>query len=131
MHGLKRLRANRPRRLWAHNRGLNRPGFLDQNLLGSFNTREFKAHMRMDVLSFEYLCDTLTPQLHMQHTNMRGVIPIQVKVVVAISRLATGNSMQSIADLYKIELSTSLSRPLLVFLHLAQSLSNSSKCPER
>jgi hypothetical protein len=27
--------------------------------------------------------------------------------------------------------SLALSRPLLVFLHLAQSLSNSSKCPER
>jgi hypothetical protein len=38
---------------------------------------------------------------------MRDAIPVQVKVVVAISRLATGNLMQSIADLYKIGLSTS------------------------
>ena len=38
---------------------------------------------------------------------MRAAIPVQVKVVVSILRLATGNSMQSIAYLYKIGLSTS------------------------
>jgi hypothetical protein len=107
MHAHKRMSARRPRRLWAHDRGLNRPGFFDQNLLGSFNTREFKARMRIDVSSFEYLCSTLAPLLTRQDTNMRGAIPVQVKVAVAISRLATGNSMQTIADLYKIGLSTS------------------------
>jgi hypothetical protein len=38
---------------------------------------------------------------------MRYAIPVQVKVAIAISRLATGSSMQSIADLYRIGLSTS------------------------
>ena len=106
MMAAKRVKGRRPRRLWAHDRGLHRPGFFDQNLLGSFNTREFKGRMRMDVSSFEYLCATLAPQLHRQDTNMRVAIPVQVKVAVSISRLATGNSMQSIADLYKIGLST-------------------------
>ena len=106
MQGLRGLCTKRPRRLWAHDRGLHRPGFFDQNLLGSFNTREFKARMRMDVSSFEYLCCTLAPMLQRQNTNMRAAIPIQVKVAVAISRLATGNSMQSTANLYKIGLST-------------------------
>jgi hypothetical protein len=106
MQAQKRMCARRPRRLWAHDRGLNRPGFFDQNLLGFSNTREFKARMRIDVSSFEYLCSTLVPMLTRQDTNMRGAIPVQVKVVVAISRLATGNSMQSIANLYKIGLST-------------------------
>jgi len=36
-----------------------------------------------------------------------GCHPVEVKVVVAISRLATDNSIQSIADLYKIGLSSS------------------------
>ena len=61
----------------------------------------------MDVSTFEYLCSTLAPSLLKQDTNMRPAIPVQVKVAVAISRLATGNSMQTIADLYKIGLSTS------------------------
>ena len=38
--------------------------------------------------------------------NMRLAVSVQVKVAVSISKLATGNSMQSIADVYKIGLST-------------------------
>ena len=104
--GLRRRFTRRPRRLWAHERGLGEPGFFDRNLLGSFNAREFKARMRMDVSTFEYLCSTLAPSLLKQDTNMRSAIPVQVKVAVAITRLATGNSMQTIADLYRIGLST-------------------------
>ena len=63
--------------------------------------------MRMDVGTFEYLCATLAPMLQRQDTVMRSAIPVQVKVAVAISRLATGNSMQSLADLYRIGLSSS------------------------
>ena len=107
LHGFKRLHGRRQRRVWAHQRGLHQDGFFDQNLLGSFNAREFKGRMRMDVSTFEYLCSTLAPDLQRQDTSMRLAIPVQVKVAVAISRLATGNSMQCIADLYRIGLSTS------------------------
>ena len=99
--------ARRPRRLWAHERGLHEPGFFDRNLFGSFNAREFKGRMRMDVSTFEFLCASLAPSMHRQDTNMRSVVLVQVKVAVAISRLATCNSMQSIADLYGIGSSTS------------------------
>ena len=102
-----RVRARRPWRLWAHERRLQQPGFFDRNLVGSFNAREFKGRMRMDVSTFEYWCSTLAPTLRRQDTNMRSAIPVKVKVAVSISRLATGNSMQSIADLYRIGLSTS------------------------
>ena len=61
----------------------------------------------MDVSTFEYFCSTLAPLLQRQDTNMRLAILVQVKVVVSISRLAISNSMQSIADLYRIGLSTS------------------------
>ena len=61
LHAVERLSGRKPRRLWAHQRGLFQPGFFDQNLLGSFNAREFKQRMRMDVLTFEYLCTTLAP----------------------------------------------------------------------
>ena len=93
--------------MWAHDRGLHQPGSFDQNLLGSFNAREFKGCMRMDVSTFEFLCSTLAPILQRQDTNMRVAIPVQAKADVSISRLATSNSMQSIADLYKIGLSSS------------------------
>ena len=63
--------------------------------------------MRMDVSIFEYLCTTLAPDLQRQDMRLCLAIPVQVKVVVSISRFATGNSMQSIANLYKIGLSSS------------------------
>ena len=104
---LRGVRASRPRRLWAHKRRLGQPGFFDQNLLGSFNAMEVKARMCMDDFMFQYLCSTLALLLQKQDTNMRSPIPVQVKVAVAISRLVTGKSMQTIADLYRIGLSTS------------------------
>lgn len=106
LHYDKPPHIRRKRRLWAHDRGLNQPGFFDQNLLGSFNEREFKSRMRMDISTFQYLCSTLAPDLHRRDINMRGAIPVQVKVAVAITRLATGNSTQCIADLYRIGLSS-------------------------
>ena len=96
-----RSQGRRLRRLLAHERGLHRPGFFDQNMFGSF-IREFKCRMRIDVGTFEYLCTTLALMLRTKDTNMRAVIPVQVKVVVSISRLATSNSMRTIADLYRI-----------------------------
>ena len=107
VEGLRWVCARRPRRLWAHDRGMGQPGFFDRNLLSSFNDREFKSRLRIDVSTFEYLCSTLAPSLLKQDTNMRSAISVEVKVAVAISRLATSNSMQTIADLYRIGLSTS------------------------
>ena len=63
--------------------------------------------MRMDVSTFEYFCITLAPDLQRQDTSMRLAIPVQVKVAVSITRLAIGNSMQCITDLYRIGLSFS------------------------
>ena len=102
LHGFKLCSGRRGRRLWAHDRGLFKPGFFDQNLLGSFNSREFKGRMRMDVSTFEYLCSTLAPDMQKRDTRMRLAIPVQVKIAVAITRLASGNSVQCIADLYRI-----------------------------
>ena len=61
----------------------------------------------MHVSTFEYLCSNLAPKLQRRNTNMRLAIPVQVKVSVGITRLASGNSMQCIADLYRIGLSFS------------------------
>ena len=107
LHGLNVRNGKQQRRLWAHDRGLHKPGFFDQNMSGSFNAREFKARMRMDVSTFEYLCSTFAPDLQRKDTSMRLAIRVEVKVVVAIFRLATSNSMQCIADLYRIGLSSS------------------------
>ena len=61
----------------------------------------------MDVSTFKFLYSSLSTFMQRHDTNMRYVIPVHIKVVVVISRLATGNFMQSIADLYRIGFSTS------------------------
>ena len=61
----------------------------------------------MDVSTFEYFCSILAPDLQRRDTNMCLAIPVQVKVVVSISRLASGNSIRCIANLYMIGLSSS------------------------
>ena len=60
----------------------------------------------MDVSTFEYLCSILAPDLQKRDTNMHLAIPVQVKIVVLITRLGSGNSMKCIANLYRIGLST-------------------------
>lgn len=60
----------------------------------------------MDVSTFRYLCSYLAPDLQRQNMNMRVAILVHMKVVVSISRLAIGNFMQCIADLYKIGFSS-------------------------
>ena len=52
MQGCQQLCVSRLRSVWAHDRGLYQPGFFNQNLLGSFNAREFKGRMRMNVSIF-------------------------------------------------------------------------------
>ena len=60
--------------------------------------------MCMNVSTFEYLC-TLPSFLQRQDTNKRLAVPVQVKIIVPILRLATCNFMQSISDLFMIGLS--------------------------
>ena len=58
-----------------------------------FNARKFKGRMRIDVLTFEFLCSSLATFLQKRDTNMHYVVPVQIKMVVAIYRLPTGYSM--------------------------------------
>jgi hypothetical protein len=60
---LKKMHERRPRRLWAHERCLRKSEFFYQNLFGSFNAREFKMRLRVDVSTFEFLCSSLVPLL--------------------------------------------------------------------
>ena len=67
LHGFKRCGGRGRRRLWAHDRGLFKHGFFDQNLVGSFNSRKFKGRMRMDV-------STLSTYVVILHRNCKDAI---------------------------------------------------------
>jgi hypothetical protein len=76
LRGYKNFFTSRPRRIWAYDRGLHRPGVFYQNLLGSFNAKVFKGRMRMDVSTFEYLCSTLASHMVRQDTVMRLAVRV-------------------------------------------------------
>ena len=67
LHGFKRCGGRGRRQLWAHDRGLFKHGFFDQNLVGSFNSRKFKGRMRMDV-------STLSTYVVILHRNCKDAI---------------------------------------------------------
>ena len=59
MHNLKRMHGRQPRRLWAHERGLRQLRFFRSEHARSFNTREFKDRIRMDVSIFQFYAHRL------------------------------------------------------------------------
>ena len=67
--GLRRVCARRLKRIWAHDRGMGQPEFFDRNLLGSFNAREFKSRMHMNISTFEYLYSTFAPSMYKHAVN--------------------------------------------------------------
>lgn len=97
-------RRHPPQALWKHDR---LPNFVECFLLGSFNRREFKTRMRMEQATFIFICSSVAPYMQRVDTRMRRAIPLETRVAIAISRLATGHGMQMIADLYEVGLSTS------------------------
>ena len=62
--------------------------------------------MRVSYETFQYLCSKLAPSLQKQDTRLRSAIPLEIRVAVGLSRLATGSTLQVVADLYSIGLST-------------------------
>lgn len=98
-----RARRKRPRSFWARERI---QGSLETHLFSSFNSREFKARMRVSYETFQYLCSNLAPSLQKQETRFRSAIPLETRVAIGLSRLATGSTLQVVADLYSIGLST-------------------------
>ena len=63
--------------------------------------------MRMEQATFMFICSSVVPYMQRVDMRMRHAIPLETRVAIAISRLATSHGMQMIVDFYEVGLSTS------------------------
>ena len=66
----------------------------------------FRDRLRVNKESFFFLCQFLEPHIKKKNTQMTKSIDVQTRVAVTLSRLATGNTLSMIGDLYGIAQST-------------------------
>ena len=89
-------------------RSFDRPqDFVDRYLLGSYSRSMFKKRMRMNKETFMYVCQQVAPLVAKQNTSGRLAIPVETRVAIAISRLASGTCLGVLEDQYGIAKSTS------------------------
>ncbi len=81
-------------------------GFLECTLLGSYSEVDFRKRLRVSISTFNYLCTLLGPVLKKDDTHLRQSIPVECRVAVTLSRLATGHTLMMIGDLFGIGEST-------------------------
>ena len=66
----------------------------------------FKDRLRINKETFQFLCQVLDQHIRKKNTQMNESIDVQTRVALILSRLATGNSLSMIGDLYKKAMST-------------------------
>ena len=65
-----------------------------------------KQRFRMTKETFKYVCQQVGPMLFKQETNRRKAISVEIRVAIAITRLASGSSLYIVADSYRVGIST-------------------------
>ena len=91
------------RSIWRFKR---QQGFLRNHLLGSYSYKMFRDQIKINKETFSLLCEILGPSIKKFDTPMTPNVDIATKVVVTLARLATGNKLSMIGDLYGIAQST-------------------------
>ena len=81
-------------------------GYVSQCLLGSYNVKMFKDRVRVNKPTFIYLCHLLGPVLSKKNTKFRLCILIECRISLTLHRLATGDTLHTLADLYGISKSS-------------------------
>ena len=94
---------SRTRSIWRFKRQVD---FLRNQLLGSYSDKMFRDRMRVNKEVFLFLCETLGPSIKKNDTAMTASIDVETRVAVTLARLATGNTLSMIGDLYGIAEST-------------------------
>ena len=93
----------RIRSVWRYSR---HKGFLQNHLLQSYTTKMFRDRLRINKESFFFMCQFLEPHIKKKDTQMTESIDVQTRIAVTLVRLATGNTLSMIGDLYGIAEST-------------------------
>lgn len=108
------LFGSKERVVWKFDRP---SGYVSQFLLGSYNAKMFKDRVRVSKPTFIYLCHLLGPMLSKKDTKLRLCIPIECRISLTLHRLATGDTLHTLADLYGISKSSApiIVREVLIF----------------
>jgi hypothetical protein len=93
----------RVRTVWKHRR---QQGFLQNQLLGSYSDKLFRSRLRLNKQTFFFLCQILMPSIGKISTHMNQTVDVETRVAITLTRLATGNTLSTIADLYGVAEST-------------------------
>ena len=100
-------------RIQSYNRIL---GYSDFNLIASYNDIIFKQRFRMTKETFNFLCQQLAPSIFTSDSKWRKAVPVDTKVAIALTRLASGSPLYIIADTFGVGVST-VHKIVLEFFH--------------
>jgi hypothetical protein len=60
----------------------------------------------LNFCTFEFLCQKFSASLQRKHTHFILAIPLETRVVVALARIGSGNSLQMVGEVYGITKNT-------------------------
>jgi len=79
---------------------------VDFDLVASYSNTIFKQRFRMTKQTISYICQQVAPILFKKNTNRRKAILLEIRVAIALTRLASSSSLYIIVDNYGIDVST-------------------------
>ncbi|XP_076922137.1 protein ANTAGONIST OF LIKE HETEROCHROMATIN PROTEIN 1-like [Bidens hawaiensis] len=92
-----------PRRVWVKERS---KAFWEYYISNECSDDEFKKVFRMSKATFNMICDELDSAVTKKDTMLRQAIPVPQRVAVCLYRLATGEPLRSVSNLFGLGIST-------------------------
>ncbi|XP_057681077.1 uncharacterized protein LOC130909040 [Corythoichthys intestinalis] len=77
-----------------------------RQVLPSFTDQQFVENFRTSKETFQYLCRRLRPAMERVDTTFRLAVPLDIRIAVALWKLATNSDYRSIGHIFGIGLST-------------------------
>ena len=93
-------RRNR-RRIWMRALFQNRC-IENRNVMSILDAGHFQNFTRMSPEDFEFLLQTVEPQIARQNTNFRQAISVKLRLAITLRFLATGDSYTSLQYIFKV-----------------------------
>ncbi|KAJ0864727.1 putative harbinger transposase-derived nuclease domain-containing protein [Helianthus annuus] len=91
------------RRLWVKERS---KALWDHYNSDECSNEEFKKVFRMSKATFNMICDELDSAVNKKDTMLRLAIPVRQRVAVCLYRLATGDPLRTVSNLFGLGIST-------------------------
>ena len=100
-------------RIQSYNRIM---GYSVFNLSASYNDIIFKQQFRMTNETLNFLCQQLAPSIFTSDSKWRKAVPVDTKVAIALTRLASKSPLYIVVDTFGVGVST-VHKIILEFCH--------------